>query len=169
VTTTALAVALVIMMSGAWLLPKVQAAENMSFHGTLYEDVPCEFDDAPVLNIDFGVVGVNKIDGVQFKKNIDVVMTCQSGFSARFKAFYLGQKSSFDATALATSVDGLAIKAMYLCSNSWCDLDVGDAALLNRSGFERTAYLAFTLIKQDGIELKAGDFQANASLQLEYY
>ncbi|CAI1130965.1 putative minor fimbrial subunit StfF [Serratia entomophila] len=103
---------------------EVSAAENMSFKGTLREDVPCEFNGGQSINVDFGTVGINRIDGERYRKSFAVDITCPSGFDVPFKISYVGKPSDFDSSALATNIDGLGIKAQEQINGGWSDLAV---------------------------------------------
>ncbi|AXK22117.1 putative minor fimbrial subunit StfF [Serratia marcescens] len=142
------------------------AAENMSFKGTLREDVPCDFKDGQPINVDFETVGVNKIDGERYKKGLIVDITCPADFETPYKISYVGEQSDFDASALATNTKGLAIKARYQINSGYRDLPVGDYMGGARSSKN---YLSVVLVKKPNVDLEPGVFHASASFRLEYY
>ncbi|EPK0251109.1 fimbrial protein [Serratia marcescens] len=142
------------------------AAENMSFKGTLREDVPCDFNGGQPINVDFETVGVNKIDGERYKKGFSVDITCPAGFDTPYKINYVGQKSDFDTSALATNIKGLAIKARYQINGGFADLAVGGYMGGARS---LEHFVNVVLVKKPNAILEPGAFNASASFRLEYY
>ncbi|HFZ4877743.1 fimbrial protein [Serratia marcescens] len=141
-------------------------ADNMSFKGTLREDVPCEFNGGQPINVNFETVGVNKIDGERYKKSFAVDITCPSGFDVPFKISYVGNPSDFDASALATNINGLGIKAQYQVNNGFSDLAVG--GYMGGVGSVKR-HVKVVPVKSPNAVLTPGMFNANASLRLEYY
>ncbi|MBI6151090.1 fimbrial protein [Serratia surfactantfaciens] len=145
---------------------KVLAVDNMSFKGTLREDVPCEINGGQPIDVNFETIGVNKIDGERYKKSFAVDITCPSGFDAPFKVSYIGQQSSFDVSALATDINGLGIKAQYQINGGFSDLAVG--GYMGGAGSIKH-YLKVVPVKSPSLVLTPGVFNANASFRLEYY
>ncbi|MBU5413214.1 fimbrial protein [Serratia ureilytica] len=142
------------------------AVENMSFKGTLREDVPCEFNGGQPINVDFETVGVNKIDGERYKKSFAVDITCPSGFDVPFKISYVGKPSDFDTSALATNISGLGIKAKHQINGGFSDLAVG--GYMDGVGSTKS-HVIVVPVKSPNTVLTPGVFNANASLRLEYY
>ncbi|CAI2526400.1 fimbrial protein [Serratia ficaria] len=145
---------------------EVSAAENMSFKGTLREDVPCEFNGGQPINVNFETIGVNKIDGERYKKSFAVDITCPSGFDVPFKISYVGKQSGFDTFALATNIDGLGIKAQQQINGGWSDLAVG--GYMGGVGSIKR-HVKVVPVKSPNEVLTPGVFNANALFRLEYY
>jgi len=143
----------------------VLAANNMSFKGTLREDVPCEINGGQPVNINFETVGVNKIDGERYKKTFSVRVTCPGGFDIPYKIYYLGQSSDFDTLALATNVKGLGIKAQWQNNGVFTELSVGGA--INGQA-DLDLHFQVVPVRQKNVELVPGAFNANALFRLEY-
>lgn len=141
------------------------AAENMSFKGTLREDVPCKINDEQPININFETIGVNKIDGERYKKSFSIKVSCPAGFDVPYKIYYVGQQSSFDALALKTNIQGLGIKAQWQRNGVFEDLRVGGAV---NGQADSTLHLQAVPVRDKSADLVPGGFFANASFRLEY-
>ncbi|CAM4142489.1 fimbrial protein [Serratia nematodiphila] len=141
------------------------AVENMSFKGTLREDVPCELNDGQPINVDFETVGVNKIDGERYKKSFSVKVSCPAEFDVAYKIYYVGQPSSFDTAALATNVKGLGIKAQWQKNGAFVDLGVGGA--INGLA-DMDLNFQVVPVRKVNTELVPGAFNASASFLLKY-
>jgi type 1 fimbria pilin len=142
------------------------AVENMSFKGTLREDVPCELNDGQPIDVNFETVGVNKIDGERYKQSFAIGVTCPASFDVPFKISYVGQQSRFDTSALATNIEGLGIKAQYQINGGFSDLAVG--SYIGGVGSIKH-YLQVVPVKNPKAVLEPGVFNASASFRLEYY
>ncbi|MBH3276403.1 fimbrial protein [Serratia marcescens] len=148
-----------------FMVRAASAAENMSFKGTLREDVPCEINGGQPINVNFETVGVNKIDGERYKKAFSVRVTCPGEFDAPYKIYYLGQPSDFDTLALATNIKGLGIKAQWQNNGVFAELSVGDA--INGQA-DMDLQFQVVPIRKKNADLMPGAFNANASFRLEY-
>lgn len=144
---------------------ETSAAENMSFKGTLREDVPCEINGGQPINVNFDTVGVNKIDGERYRKSFSVRVSCPAGFDVPYKVHYVGQPSDFDTLALATNIKGLGIKTQWQNNGVFTDLSVG-GAINGQADLE--LHLQVVPVRKKNVDLAPGAFNANASFRLEY-
>ncbi|OUC37008.1 putative secreted protein [Enterobacter sp. J49] len=148
------------------------AAGEMAFRGTLLDSVPCEINNAEALSVDFGDVGVNKIDGERYLQALSFPLHCPGGpFEEPFRLMYYGQASDFDPAALKTSTEGLGIKLKAQCNGQdFCEVKIGGGIGISMSGNE-ALQMNFQVVpvKKQGAMLEAGEFNANASFRLEYY
>lgn len=148
------------------------ASGEMSLRGTLLDSVPCDINNGEALSVDFGEVGVNKIDGVRYQQVLSFPVNCQGKYSGPpFRFIYSGQVSDFDPAALKTTADGLGVKLKSQCNgHDYCELEIGGYQGVNMMGME-TQLLNFLVVpvKNKGAVLEPGEFNANASFRLDYY
>lgn len=86
--------------------------ENMSFHGTLVEP-PCTIDNGQTIEVAFGNdLGVNKIDGVNYRRSVDYRIVCDTHYMPNELAIVVesSQPTAFDNSAIQTSQAGLGIR-----------------------------------------------------------
>lgn len=57
----------------------LQAAENMGFSGTLIEPPPCQVNNGKDLDVPFDRIGVNSVDGVKHRRQVDYILDCSAG------------------------------------------------------------------------------------------
>lgn len=104
----ALAIGLLILVGSR----PAQAEENMQFRGTLLSPAPCTLNGGQQIDVDFGArLGVNKIDGVNYRQTVDYQLKCEPGASGKALGLMLtGPAASFDTATLQTSQPGLGIR-----------------------------------------------------------
>ncbi len=49
---------------------------NLTFSGTLNEPPPCTIDAGNTIEVDFGDVGVKRVDGVKYRKAVPYTINC---------------------------------------------------------------------------------------------
>lgn len=90
------------------------ADENMQFHGALVAP-PCTISGGKTIEVPFGDnLGVNKIDGTNYKKTVPYTVDCKSGYAANNLAIIVDTTTpaTFDASAVQTNKDGLGIRIL---------------------------------------------------------
>lgn len=90
------------------------ATDNMQFHGALIAP-PCSISNGQMIEVDFGNdLGVNKIDGNNYKQPVKYTVECEPGYAANNLAIVIDtvSPSVFDASALKTNKDGLGIRIL---------------------------------------------------------
>lgn len=90
------------------------ATENMRFHGTLVIP-PCTISNDQIIDVPFGDdLGVNKIDGNNYKQPVKYTVVCKAGYVANNLAIVIDTTApaSFDASAVQTDKDGLGIRIL---------------------------------------------------------
>ncbi|RTP97279.1 hypothetical protein EKN38_22325 [Enterobacter sp. WCHEn045836] len=161
---------MMLLLLGMMSSGPVKAEGEMSFRGMLLDTVPCVLNNGEALAVDFGEVGINKIDGVRYMQALSFLVHCPGRFDIPFRLLYLGDASGSDSAVLKTSVDGLGIKLKNECGSSYCDVDVGGFVAVDMKGQENSLQKFQTVpVKQQGATLEAGPFSASASFRLEYY
>ncbi|MEG9795528.1 fimbrial protein [Serratia marcescens] len=90
----------------------VQAEENMQFRGTLLTPPPCTLNGGQRIDVDFGAsLGVNKVDGVNYRQTVDYQLVCEPGASGKTLGLTLtGPAATYDTATLQTSQAGLGIR-----------------------------------------------------------
>lgn len=71
-TMKVLIVAVLLCLLSLGITPSARADDNMIFHGALLEHPPCEINDGQPVEIDFGSVGVNRVNGQNYAKTFKI-------------------------------------------------------------------------------------------------
>lgn len=101
----------VILLPLIFLSNETHSNSDVNFHGTLYK-VTCRINnDAPV-DIQFGNVGINKIDGVLYTQSVPLKITCDEAYSGNLSFTITGTMASFDRSAIQSDIAGLGIRIM---------------------------------------------------------
>lgn len=83
----------------------------MTLHGTLIAPPPCTINGGKKIDVDFGErVGVNKIDGQNYRQTIDYSVTCERGVLPWEMTLTLKGNASFERAALQTNKPELGIR-----------------------------------------------------------
>ncbi|MDT3610127.1 fimbrial protein [Cronobacter sakazakii] len=83
----------------------------MSFHGTLVAP-PCTINDGEIIEVAFGNdLGINRIDGNNYKQPVNYTVNCKAGYTANNLAVIVNTTSpaAFDEAAVMTDKTGLGI------------------------------------------------------------
>ena len=92
----------------------VIADADLNFHGTL-QIVECVINNGDDQIVDFGNVGIHKIDGARYKKEIPLALVCKNYSGGKIPSMKLtieGVTTSFNEAAVSTNVDGLGIEIL---------------------------------------------------------
>ena len=83
----------------------------MTFSGTLNEPPPCTIDAGNTIEVDFGDVGVQRVDGEKYRKGVGYTISCGSDtLPWVLKLSVNGTSTTFDGAAVQTSVPELGIR-----------------------------------------------------------
>lgn len=140
------------------------AAENMAFRGTLLTPPPCRINDGNQVEVDFGErVGINKVDGVNYRQGLNYQITCDnaSGGNWALTLSLKGAASGFDKQALVTNKSDLGIR-IYRDDEPFTPDSVLNITLDNAPRLEAVP------VKKEGTTLSEGAFEAWATLQADY-
>lgn len=140
------------------------AADNLKFHGTLIAPPNCTISNDQTIEIEFGNVLINKIDGTNYAKDVPYTITCDSTVRDDSMAMTLtlsGSATSFNQAAIGTTVTGLGIEIQQ--DNQ--PFTLGSTIPVNEQSIPK---LKAVPVKQSGVALQEGDFDATATLQVEY-
>ncbi|CAI1889905.1 MULTISPECIES: fimbrial protein [Serratia] len=160
---TCFAITTTLLLTGALSCGGLIAAENMTFSGTLVEPPPCTINNGERIDIDFGErVGVSKVDGVNYLQPVNYRITCSPGTGNWGMTLTLiGTKTGYDNAAVATNVEALGIQLRQ----------AGKPFELNKPltiNLNNPPVLEAVPVKQPGVTLKEGAFEATATLQAVY-
>ncbi|VVN01658.1 putative fimbrial-like protein YfcQ [Pseudomonas fluorescens] len=87
------------------------ASANLTFSGTLNEPPPCTIDAGNTIEVDFGDVGVKRVDGVKYRKGVGYTLSCGTDtLPWVLKLSVNGTSTAFDGAAVQTSVPELGIR-----------------------------------------------------------
>lgn len=142
----------------------IEAAEGvkMAFRGGLIAPPPCTISGGKKIDVDFGDrVGVNKVDGQNYRQTIDYSITCEPGALPWQMTLTLKGGISFERAALQTNKPDLGIRVYQndtpFIINTPLNIVPGNLPLLE----------AVPVVKP-GATLTEGAFSATATLQADY-
>lgn len=150
---------IMVILMAVVAIKATQAKSDVNFHGTLYS-ISCIINNDKPVDILFGNVGVNKVDGVQYTQSIPLSMTCDEGYSGALLLTIAGNESGFDDSAVMTDAPGLAIRIMQ----------GGEVIQVNKPFIITTGNLPVLTavpVKDPQITLTGGEFHATATLIAE--
>lgn len=138
------------------------ASANLTFSGTLNEPPPCTIDAGNTIEVDFGDVGVKRVDGVKYRKGLAYTISCgPATLPWELKLSVNGTPTSFDASAVQTSVPELGIRLFQnnlpFLLNTPLDITLSSPPTLE-----------VVPVKQPGAVLAPARFTAVATLLAEY-
>ncbi|MBI6141479.1 fimbrial protein [Serratia marcescens] len=145
----------------------VRASEQveMRIRGTLRAPPPCKINDGGVVAVEFGSrIGINKVDGINYRQVISYRITCEPTESVPWTMLLTlkGTATSFDNAALKTDNDSLGIRIYQ-----------GDVRFELNSGIKidpkNPPRLEAVPVAKPSVPLEEGEFTATAMLQADYF
>jgi len=138
------------------------ASANLTFSGTLNEPPPCTIDAGNTIEVDFGDVGIKRVDGVQYRKGVGYTINCGTDtLPWALKLSVNGTATTFDGAAVQTSVPALGIRVFQnnlpFSLNTPLDISLSSPPVLE-----------VVPVKQPGATLAPARFNAVATLLAEY-
>lgn len=137
---------------------------GMTFHGTLIEPPPCTINDGNRVEVDFGDrVGINKVDGENYRQMMNYQITCAEAASGSWALTLSlsGSAAGFDSEALLTDKANLGIRVYQndqpFTPNSTLKIDQANPPRLEA-----------VPVKNAGATLREGAFEAWATLRADY-
>lgn len=135
---------------------------NLAFNGTLVEPPPCTINDGNTITIDFKDVGVNKVDGVNYRLPVNYTIKCAgSTLPWEMVLTVKGVATTFDGAAVQSSVSDLGIRILQ----NGTAFNLNTPMVINPS---TPPVLEAVPVKLPGSTLKSGGFNAAATLLAEY-
>lgn len=133
----------------------------INFHGTLRKK-PCHVAGGQDINVQFGNIGINRVDGQRYLKPVPYTFTCDEINKAWALAISVkGIPAEFESTALKTSVAGLGIRILQ----NGKPLQINAVIPVN---FQSPPVLQAVPVKEDGAVLTEQDFSITATLVAAY-
>lgn len=160
--------ALVLTMLSMVLLMSIDAraqqtgdSRAVNFHGVLKRK-PCHINNEGDIDIHFGNVGINRVDGQRYMQDIPYTLTCEeTDPSLSLKMSIKGTASGFEDTALNTNANGLGIRILQ----NGQPLKINDAITIN---YAAPPILQAVPVQKSGVTLPEQGFSATATLLAEY-
>ena len=138
------------------------AVANLTFNGTLNEPPPCTINGGSAIEIDFKNVGINKVDGANYLKPVNYVITCSPGTLPWEMVLTIkGAATSFEPSALQSSVADLGIQLLQ----NGVPFNLNTLLPINPS---TPPVLEAVPVKRSGAVLGPGGFTASATLLAEF-
>ncbi|WP_372242303.1 fimbrial protein [Serratia marcescens] len=137
---------------------------DMTFRGTLIEPPPCTINDGERVDVDFGErVGINKVDGVNYRQIMNYQITCDNAGSGSWALTLslTGAAAGFDEQALQTNKTDLGIR-VYQNDKPFTP---GSTLVIDISNPPR---LEAVPVKREGATLTEGAFESWATLRADY-
>nr|SAY43906.1 Uncharacterised protein [Serratia marcescens] len=136
---------------------------DMQFRGTLIAPPPCTLNDDGIIDVDFGDrVGINKVDGVNYRQTIGYRIRCEPGIGKWDMLLSLtGTAATFDEAAVQTNRRSLGIR-IYQNAQPF---KVGSALPVDPA---KPPVLEAVPIGKPGEALTEGAFEAAATLRADY-
>lgn len=147
------------------LIPlSVMASDNMQFHGTLIAP-PCTISNGQTIEVSFGNnLGVNKIDGSNYKQPVKYTVNCAAGYTVNNLAIVIDTvaPASFDSAAVKTDKNGLGIRIL---------VDGSTVTFPKRVAVSDPASLPVieaVPVQDQAVSLTEGAFEATMTLRTDY-
>lgn len=164
---------MLVLAGGMLLSPWLTAAENMSFHGTLVEYQPCVINDGATLDVDFGEMFIEQVDGANYAQSLRLEFTCDTPTIPPLSLRHLGNATAFDPAAIQSNVADFGIHvdiATAAGGGGVVPFTVGQSVAITDEvvGNGLTTTMVATPTKKSGATLQSGAFTATSTLQIEY-
>ncbi len=136
----------------------------MSFHGTLVAP-PCTISSGQSIDVLFGTnLGVNKIDGINYKQPVNYSVNCDAGYSGNNLAIVIdtATPAAFDGSAVITNKTGLGIRIL---------VDGVAATFAKRVAVADPASppkIEAVPVQDSAVTLTEGAFEATMTLRADY-
>lgn len=136
-----------------------------TFKGQFILSSPCKVNDDKVLEVPFGNIAIDNIDGIQYKKIIPYTVDCQGATDdSPLSIKVIATAVSFDNNAaIATNVDGLGIEIQA----NGLPMPLNKPLLTTLSDLS-SLELTATPVKDSDAVLTEQAFSAGATLTVDY-
>ncbi|TCZ22839.1 fimbrial protein [Pantoea agglomerans] len=133
----------------------------VEFHGTLRKK-PCHVAGGQDINVQFGNIGINRVDGQRYVKPVPYTLTCDEVNKAWSLGLSIkGIPAGFESTALKTSVAGLGIRILQ----NGKPLQINAVIPVN---YQNPPVLQAVPVREEGTVLSEQDFSLTATLVAVY-
>lgn len=138
-------------------------AVDVNFSGTLLSPPPCTIDNGNMIDVDFGQkVAIKKVDGSHYIQTVSYTINCSPGVPTwSLGLSFNGTETAYDNAAVVTDKSGLGIRMLR---------DGQPFVMNNRITINAASppKLEVVPVKDPGIELTDGPFEATATLFADY-
>lgn len=158
-----LALLLILGCGGVMPAQAAQVGDSLAvnFHGTLKKK-PCRIDNDRDIEVHFGNVGINKVDGQRYLQPVPYTLTCDEvNASWTLMLSLKGTVAGFETTALKTNATGLGIRIL----KDGKPMEINKPVAIS---YTSPPTLQAVPVQQSGVTLPEQDFSATATLMAEY-
>lgn len=137
---------------------------NINFEGHFTIATPCTVSDDKVMDISFGNVGVNKVNGTDFSRPIPYTVDCHGApDSSPVNLKVSGTAVNFDNAAVLTSANGLGIQIQA----NGQPMKLNESLVTTLGGLQSVTLTAVP-VKDPAVTLTEQTFTATATLTADY-
>ncbi|HAH9379758.1 fimbrial protein [Escherichia coli] len=140
------------------------ALSNVSFHGYLVQPPNCSISNGQNIELTFRDVNIDGINGSNYEQVVPYTITCDTAVrdpQMEMTLTWSGTQSDFDDSAVATDLNGLGIHLKQAGS----DFKLHTPLVVNETSLP---VLTAVPVKKSGVDLPESDFEAWATLQVDY-
>lgn len=140
------------------------ASADVNFHGYLVNPPQCVISNNETIEVPFAEMQIDDINGINYMKEIPYTIDCDSTVRDAYMTMTLtlmATQSDFNDAAVNTDINGLGIKITHDDQ----PFTIGTALTINSA---TQPVLKAVPIKKDGVTLPEGNFEAWATLQVDY-
>ncbi|MGG4609849.1 fimbrial protein [Providencia sp. Me31A] len=146
----------------------------VNMKGRLLDFPPCEVyglqGKGNPIHIDFGEIGIQRIDGQRYRQDWTLKIACDAGLGrdVPIALTYTSGRSSFDNLAIATNKTNLGIR-VYPVNTSGEPIKINTPMTIRMSsnGYKEIPLYSVP-VKRSGGNLTAGKFSATATVTITY-
>lgn len=145
------------------------AQGNWKIDGTLIIPPVCQLGQQDPMRVTFGKVGVRRVDGVAFKKNIPYQLNCLGDMSQPWDATL-----TFGGTLAGTGFDNATLRTMTALNTGKLGIQIqknGQPLELNKAfaiDVDAPPLLSAVLVKREGADLMGDNFTATGTLTIAF-
>lgn len=155
---------------GCSIINGSQASTLVNFHGTLISNPPCDItgDNDPI-TIDFGEMGITRIDGSNYMQDFALTITCGNdlGNAVQLYIAYEGQPMfPYDPNAIVTSREGLGVRLYY--QGQVIPPNDDNRPIVLSGGGQTNLSLSAVPIRDPAANLLEGTFIAMGTVEIRY-
>ncbi|ELY3087888.1 fimbrial protein [Klebsiella aerogenes] len=142
-------------------------ATEVQFRGTLIEPPPCNISNDQTILVPFGDnVGINKIDGVNYRQPVEYSLNCditspQDGLSVELSTT---NPTAYDTSAVNTDITGLGIRLLVEGVPAVFDTPMP----VDLQGSQLPPHIEAVPVKAPDASLTEGPFNATVTLKVVY-
>ncbi|WP_115448754.1 fimbrial protein [Escherichia coli] len=140
------------------------ALSNVSFHGYLVQPPNCSISNGQNIELTFRDMNIDDINGSNYEQVVPYTITCDTAVrdpQMEMTLTWSGTQSDFDDSAVATDLNGLGIHLKQAGS----DFKLHTPLVVNETSLP---VLTAVPVKKSGVDLPESDFEAWATLQVDY-